>query len=82
MISKEEIEESIRLWERKLLGIPKTLIHRNGNTYFTKFGRLVTADLIVDEHGRWIGAVFQDELKVKDQDAVADKIVRLWNSEE
>jgi hypothetical protein len=82
MTSEEEIEESDRLWERKMLGLPRKLIHRQGNTYFTKLGRLITADLIVDEHGRWIGAIFQDELKVDDQDKVADKIVRLWNSEE
>ena len=80
--SKEEIEESDRLWERKMLGMPKTLTHRTGNVYFTKLGRLITADLIVDEHGRWIGAIFQEELKVEDQYKVADKLVSLWNSEE
>lgn len=78
-MTPEEIERSDYEMERKGLGKPKTLIHRAGNTYFSKMGELITADLIVDEHGRWIGAIFQTELWVQDQVEIADEIVALYN---
>jgi hypothetical protein len=79
-MTQEEIEKSDQEMARKMLGLPKQLTHRTGNTYFTKMGELIIADLITDEHGRWIGAIFQNELRVEDQEQIADTLVNLYNS--
>ena len=41
--------------------------HQEGNTYFDKMGNTMTADMISAADMRWIGAVWQDEIGLREQ---------------
>lgn len=51
-------------------------MHSEGNTYFRRPGKMMTADLIYerDYGGRWIAAVWQDDFGVDEQEANAHLI--------